>query len=408
MKRKVRGDAHVELTPAQLNGLKHRVLNLPELQRKRVLKSLLEFLFDHAVDKSLSPKELAAGFFENRAMSETRPRLEVVRLRNLLAEYFEVGIYPEPVRIIITHRRYQLQFERNDPAAKGDLERFWLPFTVRKMPVRIVVGQQSDYWDTSPKRDPKRPSGPRNVLPNIFLPTGLLRALFQFADFFKENNREFILDTSPKPKAPTNSIIIIGDAPFPKLRPHEMSIGSYLHEATGSVKVGHHADHFRDEFGIPVYCCYARIFRIPISRQDGLVALRILAHHSIAVEAAVKFLLSPSDMTRLHRRLKPLEERTNRRYLFGDEISPELASTVEELAVVLRVMCSFTSPKAETLKPGIPHGHLKILTIEPFEVAQPLTPVLVTWDTNTEPEPDPEPEMNGKTAWRSRRRPPKK
>jgi hypothetical protein len=407
MKRKSRPNTHVEITAAQLNKLKTNVLNLPELQRKRVLKSLLEFMFDNAVDKSLSPKDLVAGFFKNRAMSETRPRLEVARLRNLLADYFAEGIYPEPIRIVITHHRYQLKFELNDPAAKDDLERFWLPFTVRKIPVRIVVGQRSDYWDTTPKRDPKGPpAGPREVLPNIFLPTGLLRALFQFSEFFQKNERRLILDTSPKPNAPTNSVIIVGETPLPRLKPREVTIGSYRHERAGEVDFGVHADNFREEFGIPVYCCYARIFRIPISREDGVVALRILANHSIAIEAAAIFLLSPTHMKHLHSRMKPLEERTNRRYLFGDEVSPELASTVEELAVVLRVMCSFTSPEAQTLRPGVPHGHLKILAIEPFEISQPITAESETWDTNTEPEPDPE--ENAKTARPALRRLPKK
>jgi len=345
------------LTGNQIELLRQRILASEQFARKSAQVPLLNFLFKEAIDQPVSTQQLLDACFESRPEHGDSPRVEISRLRKGLKDYFEENRYSEPVRIEIPKGLYQLQFAPNELDSDAtDLERFWLPFTTRDGPIRLFVNPRNEFWDAQPRRSDRGPGPPQSALEEMYLPLGLMEGLFKFSDFFRSRKKNCIFDSSPNPSPPKNSVLIIGEKPFEELQPRAISLGRYEHERAGLVAVGDHADHYREEYGLTMYCCYARIMRIPISRETGTVALRILAYHSIAIGAAARFLLSAAGAKKLQARLKPLEDRTNERRIFGSSISKELASTVEELGVVLRIMCSFSSPEALNMKPAIPHG----------------------------------------------------
>jgi hypothetical protein len=141
-------------------------------------------------------------------------------------------------------------------------------------------------------------------------------------------------------------------------------------DGTRLVPHGTFADHFRVIDGKKVFRCFGCVSRVPVSWQHGLAAWRFSSCHSIATEAAVKFLVTPTDVEELWSRMQvpsKLHEGEDALHFHR----PELAPTLEELGLVFQVTCSITDPDALNLRPGVPRNHLHIDDTKLIQVIQP-------------------------------------
>lgn len=385
----------VEPTSEQVENLLRNLLNSSYFsKRHRTIRPLLQLFFKNAAKGGVSTQEvLKLPEFKGRRKEEfpdaSFPRVEIVRLRKALKAYFAKAIYDDEIACDVLEAEkgfYPLVFFVNEVAHDGEeltpFSHFWLPFLAHDTPIRFITPAETPFWDAQPKGYKKRqhkvlgeipPLPAIGTLNPVYLPMGLLEAYFTASRFFSERHQHCEFDAPLNPPLPDGSVFIIGGSPFEGVKPKHLTLPTCFPEVRPDLELlaGTYGDHYRGNGESTLFRCYARLHRIPVSAEKGFAALQIKAFHSIAVEAAMKFLTSPPDTERLLERLRGPGERIMPMDYDFDVRKSILAASLEELAVLFRVTCSVTDAKALTLRPNIPCSYLKIQKTEIVEVLQP-------------------------------------
>ena len=192
------------------------------------------------------------------------------------------------MRVSITDRDHLIEFVQQEPAhAETALERFWLPFTSERQPIRIVVKAKTMFRDAWPRRRMPRASGAPNIptstdpLNETYLPTGLIQGVLTLADFLRTRGTTCVFDSNDEVAPSTTSTIAIGTRSPLLPVPRDIALPTaYYGEEPGIITVGNFADHFEYPDGDALFNCYARIFFAP-NRKRG-ATLQICAYHSNA------------------------------------------------------------------------------------------------------------------------------
>ena len=327
--------------------------------------------------------------------SEPEFRTEIHRIRKNLAEYFGVH-QEEPIGAQIPLRRYQLLFCSNAaaPLPASALDRFWLPYTNDKSPVSLVLNPLTCFRDSWPKASNQkgpfnRPEPDKGVKlrprADVYLPTGLMRALLILSNFLSSKGVRCNLDIRDQQILPESNAISIGSVPDEQPRSRYIEFRSNYHnERRGVIDAKDVADHFEMKDGQPVFICYARLLQLPAGKH---AILRIEAYHSIAVEAAAGFLVSPDGIRRLNEKLDASDDARIVFYAGGDDEDyypaeePAVdAPSVIDLGIVLEITCGVANLDALKLKPGVPGHLLNIIKTKVREALVPTLPSTIAYD----------------------------
>ena len=349
-----------------------QLLESTEFARSPRQQKLLRFLFQRAIDEPGVPASrreiLKEAFPKFISANSTTPRPQINRLKKTLDSYYDRNPQTDGLRVTIPEGRYLIEFVNQAPAASGTaLERFWLPFTSERQPIRIVVKAKAMFRDAWPRRRTPRASGVPNIptstdpLNETYLPTGLIQGILTFTDFLRTRGASCFLESPDAVSPSTTSTIAIGTrSPLLPVPPEIALHTAYYGEEPGIITVGNFADHFEYPDGDALFNCYARIFFAP-NRKRG-ATLQICAYHSVAVEAAAHFLTSGAGARKIQAKVKQSIE------------NGLIPSGGEEIGLVLSIKCVLTDPKAIALKPGVPRHLLKIVSVNLKQLIQPEQP----------------------------------
>jgi len=318
----------IQLDEAQRETMLRRLLASEQFRRKGTEAHLLRLFFQYAVDRAISADEImAAPLMKHRHDPENAVRPEVSKLRRLLRLYFATNRGIEPIRATIPMAHYQLHFDDNtyEQLPSSALDRFWFPYTKDQLPISFTLAPLTCFRDSWPKtRDhggryvPPEPDKGHKMRPreDVYLPTGLMRALLIFSNFLGSKGVRCNLDVSDRQAPPDSNAIAIASPLDKEFRSHYIKFAShYVNERPGVIDTNDVADHFELKDGLPIFVCYARLLQVPIRRY---AALRIEAYHSVAVEAAAGFLTSSDGIRRINEKLEALDD-TRLGFCFGGD-----------------------------------------------------------------------------------------
>lgn len=387
----------IQLDPTQRESLLQRLLASEQFSNTSTQRPILELFFCQALDRPISMKEIRAQpFMKYRSFSGPVFRTEIFRIRQNLAEYFGVHRETEPIQAQIPLRRYQLVFVYNTGATlpASALDRFWLPYTIDKSPVSLVLNPLTCFRDSFPKALHEtgpfyRPEPDKGVKLKprapVYLPTGLMRALLILSNFLGSKGVRCDLDFGEQQIPAESNAISIGSVPDEQLRSRYIEFRSHYHnERRGVIDGNDVADHFEMKDGQPVFICYARLLQLPAGKH---AILRIEAYHSIAVEAAAGFLVSSDGIRRLNEKLDASDDARIVFWEGGDDDDyypseePAVDSpSVVDLGIVLEITCGVANLDALKLKPGVPGHLLNIIKTKVREALVPTVPSMIGYD----------------------------